>query len=248
MPTVAAPATDPGRAHECFVRGRRLMRSFDIEGYEAATVELIQAVQADPSSAAAYAALAETYSYWGFRRELNGEEHESFYALALDSAGKALARAPKSAQAHRAMAVALRRGAAGDPERRKDEALAALDLDPNDAENWCEKWRAFGYDPDDASIRRTLELDPELCSAHIDLGVAYCEADRLAEALTEMVCALKINPRNSLVHYDLAMVVYRQGHRRAARELLARALKARPNDPLLKAGELLLRGDSHDAA
>jgi tetratricopeptide (TPR) repeat protein len=238
---------DPEKALELVRAGRRQMRLFDLEGYEAAVVSLIQAVQTDPECSLAHASLAETYSYWGFRRELNGQECVSYYGLSLDSAVQALQLAPESACSHRAMAMALRRGAAKDPQRRKDEISRALSIDSNDAESWYENWRAFGYDPGEPSIHRALELDPLLCAAHLDLGVALCEDGRMKESLDELTMALKLCPRNSLAHYNLAMVLDRQGRTDVAVKVLGRAQTLHPGDPLITSGIMLLKGEAYAA-
>ena len=247
----SAPETgfrrDPEKALELVRVGRQQMRLFDLEGYEAAVVNLIQAIQTDPECSLAHASLAETYSYWGFRRELNGQECISYYGLSLDSAAQALQLAPESAYSHRAMAVALRRGAAKDPQRRKDEISRALNIDSNDAESWHENWRAFGYDPGEPSIHRALELDPLLCAAHIDLGVALCEDGRIKESMDELAIALKLCPRNSLAHYDLAMVLDRHGRTDVAVKLLGRAQTLHPGDPLITSGIMLLKGEAYAA-
>ncbi|MFC1679778.1 tetratricopeptide repeat protein [Elusimicrobiota bacterium] len=218
---------------EFLAKGRRQMRLFDTEGYELAVASFLQILDEAPGYGPAHAGLAEAYSYWGFRREINGEESQSYYALSLEHAEKAVDLAPDLGESHRALAVALRRGEHANAERRKEEVLIALDLDPNSAENWYEYWRAFGYQPHDTSIQRALELDPRLCAAEIDLGVVLCERDRLHEAARHLGKALEINPRNSLASYNLVMVLDRQGKGSAAREVLDRAREAHPNDPLI---------------
>jgi len=145
------------------------------------------------------------------------------------------------------MAVALRRGAGKDPQRRQDEISRALAIDSNDAESWCERWRAFGYDPDEPSIRRALELDPQLCAAHIDLGAALCEEGRMKESADELAIALKLCPRNSLAHYNMAMVLERQGRTDVAIRVLDRAQTLHPGDPLITGGIMLLKGEAYAA-
>lgn len=241
----AATETKPSASQQAKAlteRARQAMRLFDIEGYEQAVPLLREAVETAPSYAPAYAALAETYSYWGFRREIAGLESQSLYDLAFENAETALNLAPDRPESHRAMAVALRRGSRADPERRRGEAETALDLAPNDAETLWEHWRAFGYEPGDPALRRALELEPGLCGAHIDLGAAYCEQGDVEAAVRELTKALQINPRNSLAYYDLAMALDRKGHRAVAADILRRVLKMHPNDPLLEWGLEFLEG------
>lgn len=230
------------QAQSLTLRARAAMRLFDIEGYEEAVPLLREALELAPDFAPAYAALAETYSYWGFRLEITGFESEHLYAMAVENANLALSLAPDRAECHRAMAVALRRGASSDPQRRKAEVTTALDLAPDDPETLWEHWRAFGYDPEDPGLRRALELEPGLCGAHIDLGAVYCERGDIEAAVRELTKALKINPRNSLAYYDLAMALDRRGHRAVAKDVLRRIVKMHPDDPLLETGLEFLEG------
>ncbi|TBR24757.1 tetratricopeptide repeat protein [bacterium] len=236
-PDKQAPAPPPSEAaRELVRRGRAAMRLFDIEGYEQAVPLLREAIEQAPDHAPAYAALAETYSYWGFRREIAGFDSQHLYDMALENANVALTLAPDLAECHRAMAVALRRGTASDPQRRKAEVTTALDLAPDDPETLWEHWRAFGYEPDDPGLRRALELEPGLCGAHIDLGAVYCERGEIEAAVRELTKALQINPRNSLAYYDLAMSLDRKGHSAVALDILKRIAKMHPGDPLIETG------------
>lgn len=224
------------KAEELARRGRRALARFDVEGYEEAVPLFREAIELEPAMAGAYAGLSETYSYWGFRREINGQESQSLYDMAFDYAAMALELAPGRAECHRAMAVALRRGKKADPDRRRQEVEAAMRLDPEDAQTLCERWRANGYDPDDPSVRAALKIDENLCGLHIDLGAVYCELGRYDEAIGELMRALALSPRNSLALYDLAMVLDRKGLRAEAEQVLERGRRLHPEEPLLEAG------------
>lgn len=235
QPQIESPAELVGRA-----RTQRLL--FDIPGYEEAVPLLKQAIELDPAFGEAYAELAQVYAYWGFRREITGEEHQSLYGMALEFAEQALRLAPRHASAHRAAAVALRRGARADPERRAREVDEALRLAPEDPETLCEKWRVDGYDPDSPLLRKVLELSPGLVSAHIDRGAALSELERYPEALAELEKAVALNPANAQAYYDIAMTLDRMGLGAKAERLLAKARLLRPDDALLAQGQAALGG------
>lgn len=231
------------RAAALVARARAKMELFDSEGYQEAVPLLREAIETRPGFAPAYAALAETYAYWGFRREVSGQEFMSLYELAGRYAESALKLAPDRAESHRATAVSLRRGPRADSEKRRQEAELARELDPTDPANWCEIWRVGGYRLDDPALVKALELGGRLCGLHIDLGAVYSELGRHEEALLELTRALKINPRNALALFDAAMVLDRSGRRAKARELLARARQLHPSDPLIDNGLDLLGED-----
>lgn len=244
-----APALDPGdeavpaAVEELVRRGEEAMLLFDPEGYEEAVPLFRAAIEAAPAYAPAYAGLSETYSYWGFRRQVGGQESATLYGMAYDFAETALRLAPELAAAHRAMAVALRRGRRKtDPDRRRQEVAVALELDPDDGRAWAESWRVNGYRLEDDALKRALELAPDLCGLRIDLGAVYCELERYDEAVAELMRALKINPRNSLAYYDLAMALDRKGDRDKAAAVLGKARELHPDEPLIASGLALLEG------
>ncbi|MFH2202279.1 MAG: tetratricopeptide repeat protein [Elusimicrobiota bacterium] len=248
-PAAAKPDKKPRQQHkleDVLCAARKMMRLYDIEGYEKAVAFLRHALDQSPAYAPAHAALAEAFSLWGFRLELNGGSAESYYKLAVEHAAKAKQLAPERADSHRAVAVAHRRGAAADPKMRKEAILCALDLEPESADNWYEYWRAFGYSPADAAVKRALELDPSCPGIYIDLGVVLCEGGRLKEAERYLRHALKLVPRNSLVLYNLAMVLDRQGRRDEALKISHLAVQEHPKDPLVLEGHKRLVGGNDE--
>jgi tetratricopeptide (TPR) repeat protein len=250
-PTAAAPrAADPrDEALDLLRRGRDQRLGGDIPGFEEAVPLLREAIELSPACAPAYAELSTTYFQWGlrrenscfgFRRDLHGLEYQSLYDLAFEYAQMALRLAPDLASAHRAMAAALRRGRRADPGRRTEEALLAAELDPDDPENVCERWRVRGFDPDDPEVRRALEREPRLFDARLDLAASLRERGRFDEALSELHEALRHNPRSVQAYYDVAMVLDRKGMREKALEVLHKAGVLRPGDPLIEQGRALL--------
>jgi tetratricopeptide (TPR) repeat protein len=231
-----------GKASELFMKGRRALQLFEPSGYEEAVACFWEAIEAEPGFPLPYAALAEAYSYWGFRKEIAGEEAQSYYDLAYQQACEALKQAPQRAESHRAAAMALRRGSRANSELRAREARRAVELDPEAAENWYELWRALGYRLEDGAIRRALELNPALFAAVHDLAVKLCEAGDLAAAVERFRVALNLNPRHTLARYNLAMTLQRMGLVNEARRELA---KADSGDALIRSGQRLL--ESTDA-
>lgn len=231
-------------ARQLFLQGRRHMQLFEPRGFEEAVASLWEAIDVDPSFPLSYSALAETYSYWGFRKEISGGEAQSYYDLALQQAGVALKQAPQRAESHRACAMALRRGRNADPERRLRAARRAVELDPMGAENWYELWRCMDYRPEDGAVRRALELNPALFAALNDLGAAHCERGEYQEAVFRFRQALEVNPSSILARCNLAMVFARQGRGEEARAELRLAAEQDPDDELLRRDRAFLENMS----
>ncbi len=221
-------------------RAQKALRSYDPQGYAEAVGLFRDCLSGQPNNASALAGLAETYAYWGFRRELEGKDAQSYYDLAYETAERSVQVASGLADAHRAMAVALRRGDKADAERRKAETLIAIELAPEDARAWYEHWKAFGYDPEDPSIFKALDFDPKLFPAHHDLAVVLCEHGRLDEAIDRMRTALEMMPRNGLGLYNLAMFLHRKGIDEGARRIIRHAAAVCPGDPLIASGASLI--------
>lgn len=234
-PPSEAPRLPPARHEPMLLEGRRLMRLFDVEGYASAAAQFREALMLSPRSASALAGLAETYSFWGYRREVAGEECQSYYDLAYASASAGLRLAPGMAEGHRAMSLSIRRGGRRDPNWAKREALIAVALDPNDGEAWHQSWRASGYDLADPAMLRAQQLAPS-CALENDVGSALYEAGRLDEAASRFMAALRVNPRNSLVYWNLAMTLDQKGMRGAAIEVLRKARALHPREALLARG------------
>ncbi len=228
-------------------RAQKALATHSPDGYSEAVALFRDCLAGQPNNASALAGLAETYAYWGFRRELEGKDAQSYYDLSYDAAERAVQVASGLADAHRAMAVALRRGEKADPERRKAETLIAIELAPEDGQAWYEHWKAFGYDPEDPAIAKALDFEPKLFPAHHDLAVALCEHGRLDEAIDRMRSALEMMPRNGLGLYNLAMFLHRKGIDEGARRIIRHAATVCPGDPLVAMGLSLIEPEAGGA-
>lgn len=233
--------------NEHYARGRKQMRLCDVPGYQEAAAAFAEAREQEADAAPVYAALAETCAHWGWRREIAGLSCRAHYADALHNATRALELTPESGDAHRALAAALRHGPARDDARRLAAARRAYEINPYNAENCLELWRANGRDLADPLAEQALALDPGLCAAHIDLGVALTEAGRNHEAAYHLERALEFSPGNALAHYDLAMVLLREGRTDDALKQLEAALRLHPREPILAQGLKLVLSEQGGA-
>ena len=160
------------------------------------------------------------------------EPWEDEAGSALTLAESAVARDAENAHVQRALAAALRLFPK-EGERRRRAAVRAVELTPEDASNWYERWKAFGSCLDDGAIRRALELDSSHFAAVHDLGVALSEAGHHEKAVKLLSMAVALNPESPLARYNLAMVLARAGKEEQAELELRKAATLAPDDALL---------------
>jgi len=211
-------------AYDYYLKGRTAYLLFTPAGYQQAINWYRKAVKVDPTYALAYAGLSETWGYWGFQKQQNGEAHQSEYEQSYTAAQQALRLNPDLAEAHRALGGA--EATLGMP-GVEVETRKAVELNPNDAENWYDLWIASGNgkDPDHKYILKALELNPDLAAAHDDRGMTLVNLQRYQEAVAEFREALRINSNdanahnglgsalNNLQRYDEAVAEYREALR-----------------------------------
>lgn len=239
----AAPAGSGGASTEELLRRARSKHLLaDLQDFQEAAALYLEAGERSPDDPRVDAALAETYSYWGSRREAGGLESASFHELSHERACRAVSAAPNLPEAHRAMAVALRMGRKSDPVLRVKEAALALELNPYDGDNCYEYWRATGHVPDDPLIDRALVLNPRHCGAYNALGVAWAGRGRFDDAVYCLEKTLAINPRHAMAHYNLALALLELGRPRRARDVMRRAERLHPGDQLVLRGLRIVFG------
>lgn len=189
-------------AYEYYIKGRKEHLTYSVKGYEMAIGWYKKAIELDPSYSLAIGATGEAQAFWGYQKELNGEEYKSMYDAALKNAQQALTISPNIGSIHRNMATTyqmLRRF-----EDAKVEAQKAIDLNQNDAEAWYMLWRStYGSKPEDASIQRSLEISPYLPVANLTLGNYYLDAKDYVKAEEYYKKSLVGNDDYELAHANL---------------------------------------------
>jgi len=69
-------------------------------------------------------------------------------------------------------------------------------------------------------LKNSLELDPKLAEAHLQLGNLYSDQSKYPEAVPEYVRALELNPDLADAHYRLGQAYVRTGQKESAQEQL----------------------------
>ena len=147
-------------------------------------------------------------------------------SAALDSFTRALAIQPEDTNAHYCTGLTLR-----DLGRLQEAELSfrrALALDPLRAETSSDlgvTLRQLGQlDPAETYFRRAIHLAANRGDGYCGLGTVLLERGRLTEAEHQLECALALEPKNALFHYNLS-AVKRYSKRDPAFERLESQLK-----------------------
>jgi len=164
--------TENSSAYEYYIKGRKEHLKYSVKGYEDAIGWYDKALQVDPNYALAFGAKGEAQAFWGYQKELNGEEYKYMYDDAQKNVQKALSISSDIGSLHRNMATTFQMLRKFDDAHA--EAQKAVDLNQNDAEAWYQLWRSkYGGKVDDPEINRALEISPYLPVINLTLGNEY---------------------------------------------------------------------------
>jgi len=199
-----------------------------------------RAVQIDPSLASVHSNLAASYITKG---ELERARKEALKAVELD---------PDFADAHNNLGNAyLYMG-------RPDEALESYDkaiqLQPEFADALVNRGLVLGqkgrFRDSIASFLEALEIDNNLAAAHMGLGKAYLSLGQSTEAVSSFERVIELDDKNAEAYERLVGSYLAQKRIDKVKEVLARGLRASPEDPLLlhRYGQVLAGEKRYDEA
>jgi len=216
--TAPPRATENSEAYNLYLRGRYEMDRGSDEAWLRAAQYFQQAVQKDPSFAAAYSRLATTYGLLASESDLPTKET---LAKASAAAARALELDNSLAEAHSAAGFAHLMNwefAAAEPELRR-----AVELDPN-VESVRANYEAFlratgRFAEAEEQGRRALELDPSSLSLMFSLGLTLMAERKYDQAVVQFQKMLEIESDSSQAHIGLAWCYRDEGrHDQAAQE------------------------------
>jgi TolB-like protein/DNA-binding winged helix-turn-helix (wHTH) protein/Flp pilus assembly protein TadD len=197
---LSARSVDP-EAHERYLKGRYFWNKRDQAGFTKAVDYFQQAIAKDPTYAAAYAGLADSYALSG---GFNLIPLDQAMPRARAAAEKALQLDSNLAEAHASLGLIapFNNWNWADAERHYQRAI---ELDPNYAT--AHHWYAEGYlmpvgraDEAIAEIRKAQELDPLSAVIATDLGKELYFVRRYDDALVELRRALELDPNFTSAH------------------------------------------------
>jgi tetratricopeptide (TPR) repeat protein len=107
-------------------------------------------------------------------------------------------------------------------------------LAPRSAEEWFElgmacDTKAESLEEAADAYRKAVEAAPEWVEAHINLGTALYQLNRMEEALREFAAAVEYEPKNALAEFNLGCVLEQMGDADEAIKHLLRAIELAPS-------------------
>lgn len=216
-------------AFDAYLRGRALYNLHaDETSYRASLAQFDAAIAADPNYAAAYSARARALTSIA-NQFAPADQFKTLYGGAVESARRAVALAPRYADAQSTLGVVLFQGLMDFSGARKPFDLSRI-LGPGDANvlsrfaNYCATTGRF--DEAKVAIKQALELDPLNPAIHGNAGFVEYSARHYADAIPYYRRALTLNAKLPFAHAAIGNALFNLGKYREARaEYLAEPLE-----------------------
>ncbi len=233
--TGSRPQVSPA-AYESYVRGAYFLDKGTEANFHIAIGHFAKAIDADPTFAAAYADMAESYANLGY---FGGLAPEIAFPQARAAASKALALDSTLTNAHRATAVQLSSGewnfAAAD---RAYARAVALDS-TNARSHWMRGMYLTAMNRSEeaiASVERAQRLDPLSLIIQSASARSYYNARRYQEAIDQAKVALALDSTHARARFWIGMAAEQLGRSdEAIRELKATIQQGGPTSAYLAA-------------
>jgi TolB-like protein/DNA-binding winged helix-turn-helix (wHTH) protein/Flp pilus assembly protein TadD len=210
------PSVKP-EAYEAYLKGRYFWSKRTTDNLRISIEYYQLAIAEDPTFAAAYAGLADTYSIVGSSVMPASVASEKARAAAL----KALELDPSLAEGHAALALVHFYYDWNWSEAER-ECRRAIELNPNyaTAHSWYSLYLgAMGRNPEALSeAQRARELDPLSLSVGIRLASAYRDTHQDERALEELGKTLELDPNFASAHRTRGRIYEDMGQRKQALE------------------------------
>jgi TolB-like protein len=206
-------------SHDAYLRGLyHFHRNWDATSFAQAFDFFRQAIDVDPTNAAAYAALANSY----ILRGVLGQRHPSdCFPQAKVAAGKALEIDEKIGEAHHALGVARflyeRAWHDVEPDLRRAYELNSSDITTLEGYGFCLCMMGRFEEAIDL-VQRAVELDPLTCTPVQHLAFILFVARRFDESLAKASKALEIEPGFPYSRMIEAWILQLEGRRSDAIE------------------------------
>jgi serine/threonine protein kinase/Tfp pilus assembly protein PilF len=196
---LAKQGTADPEAYRLYVRGLTHQDTLKADGWKRALEYFQNAIARDPNYAAAYAALAHSYSWLGFFGEMPSDEARE---KATAAATKAVQLDDSLPEAHAALGYAAMFD--WDWKLSEKELRRALELNPNLAQAHLYYGQYLGtqgrFDESVVEHRAALELDPTSQFYNQGLCAILWSAERFDESIQQCRRLVELYPEVSMVH------------------------------------------------
>ncbi|HEX8068797.1 MAG TPA: winged helix-turn-helix domain-containing protein [Pyrinomonadaceae bacterium] len=226
--------TDSPEAFRAYIKGRYFWNRRTPEGLRKGLEYCQQAVALDPTYAAAYVGLADTYNLLGAQHSVMppGEA----FPKARAAAERALEIDPALAEAYASLAF-VAYCFDWDWNAAESNFRKAVELRPNyaTAHHWYGEFlsAAGRFAEAVAALRRALALDPLSLAVSTDLGATFYYARDYARAAEELRKALEVDAGFVRAHLILGAVHEQQGQHAEAAASLRTAAELSGRDPVV---------------
>jgi len=246
---LANPRQTRPEAYEAYLKGRYYWNKRTADGMQKAEHYFQQAIDSDPTYAAAYSGLADCNSgltWHGFKSPADA------LPKALAAARKAVEIDPQSAEAHASLGLVLSHS--WDWTGAETEFRRALELDPQyaNAHHWYGDYLSIRRRPDEAlaEARRALELDPLNLMIGTWVALRYYQARDYSRAIEQARNSVELDSNFAAAHLALGEGYVQAGLHGESVSELKRAASLSGDSPLYAAQvavALAAAGRKHEA-
>jgi TolB-like protein/Tfp pilus assembly protein PilF len=220
--------TKNSEAYELYLKGRFFWNKRTGEDLKTAADYFQRAIEIDPTYAAAYAGLAQTYVVIPL---FAAGTPRDYFPKAKAAARRAIELDETSAEAHTALGLLLCFSEVNFPEAER-EFKRAIAINPNyaTAHHWygnCLLVALGRFDEAISENQRAVELDPLSLIINADLGGTLTIARRYDQGIAQLQRTLALDERFGYAHWNLGEALYLKGDTAAA---IAEYEKARSLD------------------
>ncbi len=231
---LANPQQTRPEAYEAYLKGRYYWNKRTADGMQKAELYFQQAVDSDPTYAAAYSGLADCNSglaWHGFKSPADA------LPKAYAAARKAVEIDPQSAEAHASLGLVLSHG--WDWAGAEAEFRRALELDPQyaNAHHWYGDYLSIRRRHDEAlaEANRALELDPLNLMIGTWVALRYYQAHDYSRAIQHARNSVELDSNFAAAHLLLGEGYVQAGLRSEGISELKRAASLSGGSPLYTA-------------
>jgi tetratricopeptide (TPR) repeat protein len=212
-------------AAQLYARGRQDLQEFTDHGFKQSIVDFTKAIEHDPEYAAAYAGLADAYSYQAIFEAAPPKE---VMPLAQKNASLALEKDPQQAEAYTSLAI-VALGYDWDYPRAEQRLRKALKISPRDPfiQHFLgHYYEVMGRWPEAIKqMRMALDLEKLSPMYGSDLGADLFVSGRAAEAVKQLRETVAMSQQDANARNVLALALESNGQSAESLEQAEHALK-----------------------